>query len=218
MIQFLAFDLDGTLIDSIGDIAAAGNQALSHWNEPPKPFAVYRSLIGQGSAQLMKDLVPHRTDPDFFVQLNRRFLEIYGSQKNAHTTIYPGAESFLENWTQQGGQIGLITNKSAQATANVLAEFKLDRFPWLRVFTAESLPERKPSPVPLQMLLQIAGLRNEQALMVGDGVPDFQSAQAAGVRHIAVAFGYSDLTTIQDYNPAAILEDYRDLQKLIRSL
>lgn len=216
MKPLLVFDLDGTLIDSAQDIADAVNETLARHHKGTVSFETVVAHIGEGLRKLISDFFPEeQAFPERAHQLEREFLTIYEERMLNQTGVFPGVIEFLQKWQ---GPIGIITNKN-EAPAKILVQhLELHRFPWVEVFGGDSLREKKPSPYPLQKMMALAGRDPEQTLMIGDGIPDMLSAQRAGVRSVAIGFGYTHLDILKQYQPAACLSHYSELDKLIESL
>lgn len=208
MIKLLCFDLDGTLIDSAGDITTAINRTLAERGRAELTRAVVTSHIGEGLRPLLKGIFPEIVDPDAQEALVDRFLSVYEEEMTGTTTLFPGVVEMIEEWLNRGGKIGLITNKNEAPTRRLFSHFGFDRYPWVGVFGADTWPERKPSPLPLRMMMELAGTTPDETLMIGDGVPDMRSATAAGVRAVALEFGYTDIEILKEYAPALVLANY----------
>lgn len=216
MKPLLVFDLDGTLIDSAADIADAVNATLTRYGHSEVPFDVVVSHIGEGLRKLIGDFFPEKhRHPELLRRIEWEFLQTYEEKMFNQTRLYPGVLDFLRSWK---GPIGIITNKNEAPAKALIRHLGLYQFPWIRIFGADSLPEKKPSPLPLQTMMTLAQRGAEQTLMIGDGTPDMLSAQKAGVRSVAIGFGYTAPDILQQYQPAALLEHYTQLGKLIEGL
>ncbi|MES3039328.1 MAG: HAD hydrolase-like protein [Bdellovibrionota bacterium] len=209
----LAFDLDGTLIDSAQDICNAVNKTVAHFNKPLFPDELIVAHIGEGLRKLLADLFPEaKENPAKADLLESVFLHHYEAEMLKTTTVYPGVEDFLTGFK---GSIAIITNKNAGPAREVVSHLKLNRFPWVHIFGADSLAEKKPSPLPLQTVIASANAKLENSFMIGDGTPDMVSAKRAGVKSIAISFGYTQLEVLNRHNPWAVLNRYSDLHSLI---
>lgn len=214
MNPLLAFDLDGTLIDSAPDIVVAVNRTLQKNGKRTLKDDVIISHIGEGLKKLIADIfISDNLSPSQLIELEMDFLGIYEEEMLKRTEIYPGVESFLESY---GGPIGIITNKNVGPAKAIVKHLKLDRFPWVEIYGADSLAERKPSPLPLQTLMGRAGHTSQNTFMIGDGLPDVLSALRAGVPSIAIGFGYTAHSLLQQHDPVAILRHYEDLPRLLQ--
>lgn len=216
MKPLLVFDLDGTLIDSAPDIVVAVNRTLQNHGKKVLSSEVIVSHIGEGLKKLLADLFIHDAlSPSEVIELEMEFLRIYEEEMLNQTKIYPGVESFLESYP---GPISIITNKNEGPAKTILQHLGLDRFPWVQVFGADSLEERKPSPLPLRTTMKLAGHTPQNTFMIGDGIPDVLSALHAGVPSIAVGFGYTHVSLLQQYQPRGVLGHYHELPQLLKEL
>lgn len=216
MNPLLVFDLDGTLIDSAPDIITAVNRTLQNHNKPELSDAKIISHIGEGLKKLLADLfVGENLTPDQVTALESEFLQTYQSEMLNKTRIYPGVEDFLASYK---GPIAIITNKNEAPARTILEHLKLTRFPWVNIFGADTLAERKPSPLPLRTMMGLAGHTIHNTVMIGDGIPDMASAQNAGVPSIAIDFGYTHPTILKKYEPRGFLKHYNELQGMVQEL
>ncbi|KYG69279.1 phosphoglycolate phosphatase [Bdellovibrio bacteriovorus] len=216
MNPLLAFDLDGTLIDSAPDIVVAVNRTLKNHGKIMLSDEVIISHIGEGLKKLIADLfLEDNLEPSQIVELEMEFLRIYEEEMFNRTTIFPGVENFLSSYQ---GPVAIITNKNEKPAKAILSHLGLDRYPWVNVFGADTLEERKPSPLPLQTMMKLASRTPQDTFMIGDGIPDVLSALRAGVPSIAIGFGYTSISLLEKYEPMGVLGHYQDLHSLLEKL
>ena len=216
MNPLLVFDVDGTLIDSAPDIVVAVNRTLVNHDKAELPPEIIISHIGERLKKLIADIfAPDNLDPGTLLGLEAEFLMIYEQEMLRKTTIYPGVEKFLESYQ---GPMAIVTNKNELPAKIIVKHLRLDRFPWVAVFGADSLQERKPSPLPLQTVMRLVGHTPQNTFMIGDGIPDMVSAQRASVPSIAIEFGYTAPRILQTYDPKAFLTHYDELASLVNRL
>lgn len=216
MNPLLVFDLDGTLIDSAPDIVVAVNRTLANHSKPTLSAETIISHIGEGLKKLIADVfASDDLDPGTLMGLEAEFLQIYEEEMLEKTSIFPGVERFLESYQ---GPMAIVTNKNELPAKKIIKHLGLDRFPWVEVFGADSLAERKPSPLPLQTVMRLAGHTPQNTFMIGDGIPDMVSAQRADVPSIAIQFGYTTQQILETYSPKAVLSHYDELADLIKRL
>lgn len=216
MKPLLVFDLDGTLIDSAHDIATALNTVLIKYQKPTLPHPRIVDHIGDGLRKLLTDFFPENSqDPDFHSQIESEFLTAYEKVMLENTTVFPGVQKFLTSWS---GQIGIITNKNELPARVLIRHLELHHFPWVQIFGADTWPEKKPSPLPLKKMMEIAKVTPEKTIMIGDGRPDILSAEAAGVRSIAIEFGYTQPQILRDLGAHSTLPHFDDLPAVLRTL
>ncbi|MGZ3768781.1 MAG: HAD family hydrolase [Bdellovibrio sp.] len=214
MNPLLVFDLDGTLIDSAPDIITAVNRTLLRHGKKTLTDEIIVSHIGEGIKKLIADIfLEDNLEPSDLIELEMEFLNIYEEEMLHKTRVFDGVETFLANYP---GPISIITNKNEGPAKTILKHLGLDRFPWQYVFGADSLEQRKPSPVPLQTTMKLTNHTIQNTFMIGDGIPDVLSALRAGVPSIAIGFGYTSTQLLEKYEPKGILNHYQELPQLIQ--
>ncbi len=187
-IDLVIFDLDGTLIDSAPDIVATTNKVLLQRGRPALPDAQIVAAIGEGLKQLLYSCFPDLIDnEEEIAKLDREFYKIYRRNLIAQTTVFAGVQEFL---SATSSKIAIVTNKYEDLALESVEKLGLAKYPWLKIFGSDSLPERKPHPLPLLEVMRAAGVSAENTVMVGDGLPDMRAAQAAGVHALACEYGY----------------------------
>ncbi len=187
----LVFDLDGTLVDSAGDIAAAVNLALAEQGRRPISEAEARLIIGDGAAVLMsRALSLTAEDPGDHPRALKTFLAHYLSAVDERTQVYPGVHETLARLGARGHRMGVCTNKPIGPTLRLLDALGLEEH-FQAVVGGDTLPVRKPDPAPALETLARLGARPEQATFIGDSAVDVETAAAAGLAMVLVSWGYS---------------------------
>ena len=184
--QLFLFDLDGTLIDSRADLAAATNAMRSLHALPPLPLDTVAAYVGDGIRVLaVRALEGAPVDPDLAA---REIAAAYAEHLTDRTTAYPGVDAGLRALRAAGHDLGLVSNKPAP-----LARRLLDHFRWTPLFAAAlgggDAPELKPSPLPLQIAMRQTAHVPADTWMVGDHHTDLEAARRAGVKSIFLANG-----------------------------
>ena len=189
----VVFDLDGTLIDSVGDIADALNAGLERCALAAIPDEQVRLMIGGGARVLVERVlasVDRSADAALTQRLHDYFLDAYASGSVARTTIYPHARELLEDLASRSVKLAICTNKPARITQDVLVKLGLrDRFLSV-VGGSDDLP-KKPHAAMLLAALDAVGASSGEAVMIGDSAADVGAARAAGVPVVAVSYGYT---------------------------
>lgn len=184
--QLFLFDLDGTLIDSRADLAAATNAMRALHALPPLPLDTVAAYVGDGIRALaLRTLAGAPVDPDCAAG---EIGAAYAAHLVDRTTAYPGVDAGLRALRAAGHDLGLVTNKPAP-----LARRLLDQFRWTPLFAAVvgggDTPELKPSPLPLQIAMRQTAHAPAETWMVGDHHVDLAAARRAGVKSIFLASG-----------------------------
>jgi len=192
------FDLDGTLADTLADIAASVNHVRARYGLPPLDLATVRAMVGDGARTLLgRALAELQAGPDR--TLPERAFACYFAHHQGQCTVlvqpYPGVRAHLTRLHGAGHPLAVVTNKPESFARRILAHLQLAELLPV-VFGGDSLPSRKPDPAPLHAALQALGQPPGRGTMVGDSEQDLRAGKAAGLRTIACLFGY---------RPAALL-------------
>ncbi|MFZ0497596.1 MAG: phosphoglycolate phosphatase [Steroidobacteraceae bacterium] len=184
------FDLDGTLIDSAPDLAAAINTMLAGYGREPLAVAEVRRMVGDGVAMLVaRALAARDCEPEDPAAAERSFTRHYESNATSLTTVFPGAVRALQALSAAGIALAVCTNKPARLAAGILDSLGLAGY-FARVIGGDSLPFRKPDPRMLLSLLEAFGVGPEGSLLVGDSEVDAATARAAGMPFVLMKHGY----------------------------
>lgn len=177
------FDLDGTLIDSVGDLTIAVNLLRAELDLAPLEISRVREFVGDGAAMLAKRSLPEGA---FSEERLERFLTLYGENLRKKTIVYPGIPEFLE--MHRGEKMAVVTNKPYRFSIELLEGFGL--LPYFPVvFGGESCETKKPDPAPVRHALESLGSDPATAVFIGDHHTDLRAGRAAGVRTCFCAYG-----------------------------
>lgn len=189
----VVFDLDGTLIDSAGDLATALNALLQRESLRPHTLDEVRGMIGGGVPVLLQSAfqAQNRTLSEAAARdLSKDFLAIYSPRATERTALYQGAVGLLDQLRQAGVKLAICTNKPTAISERILAHFGLaDHFE--AVVGAEEGRPRKPDPAPLRLALRQLGVTPGETVMIGDSGADVSCARAADLPVIVVSYGYT---------------------------
>lgn len=195
-IKAIFFDLDGTLVDSIPDLAFAVDQSLQALGYPVAGEQRVRLWVGQGAKKLVQQALgfalgkaPERVTEDESRTAHQLFLRFYG-QAAHQSRLYPHVLTTLQVLKQQGLRLALITNKPQQFLPDLLNHLQLNGMFEL-ILGGDSLSQCKPHPAPLLFAMEKMQVTTEQCLMVGDSANDVFAAQAAGIKAVCVTYGYN---------------------------
>jgi phosphoglycolate phosphatase len=185
--RLIAFDLDGTLIDSRRDLADSANQLIAELGGASLPEEAVGRMVGDGARVLVERALTAAglTDPGHALA---RFLEIYDTRLLNHTRPYPGVETAIEA-ARRGARVTMLTNKPLHHTSRIV-----DALGWTPLFHevvgGDNPLGRKPEPHALLAMMSAAGVTAAEAMLVGDSKVDLDTARRAGVRCCLVSFGY----------------------------
>lgn len=186
-LEVVTFDLDGTLIDSAADIAAATNYALKQQRLPERSLGEVRSFIGDGSRKLLERASGLSREDPVVDALLGAFLEFYAEHPVEHTLLLGGALEVLRALRGRF-RLALCTNKPSELTLPVLEQLAIAPY-FEAVVAAGDVPQTKPHPAPLRAIAERLAVACERIVMVGDGPQDIGCARAAGCRSIALNNG-----------------------------
>lgn len=216
-LKALLFDLDGTLIDSVPDIAAAVDQALEANIYPPAGEAKIRQWVGNGARKLIERAAADALElaegaaPDAVVEaLLASFFDFYGKASCVKTGLYPGVLATLNYWQRRGIAMACVTNKPERFSRDILAGLELDGLMPVLV-GGDTLPQRKPDPAQLYFACQRLGVAVENTVMVGDSRNDVDAARAAGMPVACVSYGYNHGAPVAEANPDLLVDHFADL-------
>ncbi|GAB3477313.1 phosphoglycolate phosphatase [Marinomonas epiphytica] len=209
--QLVCLDLDGTLVDSVPDIAKAVDAFLVELGASPATEQRVRSWVGFGSAKLIQQALQWADlDEGLFDQAYEIFLRHYHQHLTDETALYPNVLSLLKAFKHHGVPVALITNKPSVFVKPMTDKFALtEHFGWL--LGGDTLEEKKPSALPLLHCSEAIEASPEQCLMVGDSITDFRAAQAAGFKCALVTYGYNQGVDLASLGADAIIDDLAEL-------
>ncbi len=195
-VRAVGIDLDGTLLDTVGDIAAALNATLAELGRPPLAVDAVRALVGRGVAVLMQRALArspddHGGNDDAFARGQAAFLRHYERENGLSAALFPGVADGLSALRAKGLRLACVTNKP-----QAFAEALLERTGLARHFELTvgggAVARGKPDPMPLEHACARFGIAPSQMVMIGDSVNDALSARAAGMPVIIVPYGYNE--------------------------
>lgn len=187
--RVIIFDLDGTIIDTIGDIAAAVNRALASYGFPPRTVAEVQGFLGNGSLMLIRRSLPNGGDDDFCREVRTRFRAEYEAGMYGITKPYEGIAELVDELNAKGAVSVVITNKDDRCAGPMIEHYFGKRFAYVRGVRTDY--DRKPNPEVTLSALKELGFTPEQALFVGDGMADLNVARNAGIDFVPVGYGYT---------------------------
>lgn len=204
------FDLDGTLIDTIGDLAAAVENALSRNGFPGHSVEEYRKMVGHGIRNLVTRALPEGVSEETIDTVLRDFVEYYTAHIDVLSRPYPGIHGLLQDLTSAGVKLAVTSNKFQAGTEMLIGRFFPD-IPFVRILgNAPGLP-LKPDAAVVRLAMDAA--ETQRGVLVGDSATDIRTAHNAGIPAIAVSWGFrpkSDLAAAE-----AIADSVEELSNLI---
>lgn len=214
MKKLVIFDLDGTLLDTIADLAAAANHALQKAGFPVYDTETIRTFVGNGISKLLERALPEGARTVENVErLRTDFVPYYDAHNAEQSKPYPGVAALLLRLQERGMMLAVASNKYQAATEKLVAHY----FPAIRFVKVmgqrEGVPV-KPDPTIVFDIMEAAGVGKEDVLYVGDSGVDMQTAHNAGVDAVAVSWGFRPRTELEAFRPLAIIDRAEELADL----
>ena len=217
-IEAVVFDLDGTLADTLRDIAEAMNRALAARGMPQHPPAHYRALIGGGARELVSKVIPRdaasQAQADAVLAAFRRE---YLPRPVVHTRAYPGIDELLAELARRGLPLAVLSNKLDAPTREIVRALFPD-VPFAAVYGERPPLPRKPDPATALALARELGVAPERCAFVGDSQVDVSTALAAGMLPVAVTWGFRDRPELEASGAKLLIAEPRELLGLLDPL
>ena len=207
--KLILWDLDGTLIDTIEDLAAAVNYALELRGLPLPSLTEYRGMVGHGVRNLVKQALG-RSAETLTDSALENFKDYYTANIDVHTRPYPGIPELLGDLNAAGVKMAVASNKFQAGTEHLIREFFPD-IPFVSILGNREGYPLKPDPEIVEEVLRSSGLRKEDAVMVGDSGTDMRTAANGGIAGIAVGWGYRPMSASEQYRYAGSVTELRAL-------
>lgn len=216
--KLILIDLDGTLVDSVPDLALSVDSMMQQLGRTPWGEERVRDWVGNGVEKLVKRALVGQLEgepePADFERAYPIFLELYQQHNGANSRLYPGVAEGLEYLASAGYSLGCVTNKAARFSEPLLEALDVHhRF--AVIISGDSLPRKKPDPMPLLHAADFFKLNPHDALMLGDSISDVKAARAAGFQVICVSYGYNHGEDIRLAKPDAVIDSFVDLKDIL---
>lgn len=206
-------DLDGTMVDTLGDFSAALNGMLADLQLPAIAAAAIEAMVGKGSEHLIRSVLAHvqvsdieGVYPQAWVRYQHHYLAINGQ----YAEVYTGVREGLEGLRAQGLRLACLTNKPLAFARPLLAAKGLDDL-FEHVFGGDSFERKKPDPLPLLKTCEALGTAPARTLMIGDSSNDARAARAAGCPVVLVSYGYNHGEPVQAVDADACIASLQEL-------
>jgi len=218
--DFVLIDLDGTLIDSVPDLAYCVDEMMKRLDMPVRGEAAVRNWVGNGVERLVQraliNAIDGEPDPELYARALPIFKELYAQNTSQRSVVYPGVMEGLEWLRANGYRIGCVTNKAEAFTVPLLKDKGLYDY-FEVVVSGDTCSRKKPDPEPLLHAAQQMGVAPDHALMIGDSKSDVKAARAAGFRIFCVPYGYNHGEDIRHYAPDVVIDSFADLPEYLKA-
>jgi len=214
----MLIDVDGTLVDSVPDLAYCVDEMMKQLDMPVHGEAKVREWVGNGVERLTRRALIGQLngEPDeaLFEKAYPIFMDLYAENTSKRSLLYPGVAEGLAYLETSGIKLGCVTNKAAQFTVPLLKDLGIhDKFKI--VISGDSLAKKKPDPMPLLHGAEFFNVKPEDAMMLGDSVSDVKASRAAGFQIVCMSYGYNHGVDIRESNPDAVIDSMAELQGLL---
>ena len=218
-ISAVVIDLDGALLHTAPDLAEAGKRMMLDLGLPPVPEESVKTYIGNGVARLIKRILTGSMDgePDegLFARAKPVYEKHYAEVVSLHSRPFPDVVEGLEVLKKAGYRLACITNKAEKFTVPLLKDTGLYDYFEL-ILSGDSLPKRKPDPLPLLHACERFGITPDRMLLIGDSINDTQAARAAGCHVFCVPYGYNRGRHVSELDLDAVVDSLLHATRLIR--
>ena len=198
MKKLIIFDLDGTLLNTIADLAQSTNHALQALGYPTHPESDYNFMVGNGINKLFERALPKgEKSEENVLRVRKEFVPYYDVHNADKSRPYPGIPELLEQLQEKGMILAVASNKYQSAT--------------VKLFGQREGVNVKPDPTVVHDILDITRISREDVLYVGDSGVDMQTAANAGVTACGVTWGFRPRTELEEFHPAHIVDNAADI-------
>ena len=215
--QALLFDLDGTLVDSVPDIAVAIDRMLVSLNLPQAGEAHVRNWVGNGAQKLVQRALAYGyNEPENAVtwpnltEAHQRYSSFYREKLADHTRCYDGVLDALQHFYAQQLPLAVVTNKPESFARDLLTQLSMQHF-FVTIIGGDTMPERKPAAAPLLEAAKRLNVNAAQCWMIGDSRTDINAARNAGMLVVAVPYGYNHGEDVTTLGPDAVVQSLMEL-------
>ena len=216
MKKLVIFDLDGTLLNTIADLAAATNYALTQFGYPTHPTDAYRFFVGNGINKLFERALPEEErTPENVLRIRSKFVPYYNIHNADLSRPYPGIEELLNLLQQHHFQLAVASNKYQEATAKLIGQY----FPAIHftaVFGQRDNVPTKPDPQVVNEIIQMAGVSKEEVVYIGDSGVDMQTGLNAEVTTIGACWGFRPKSELEEFHPDLLAEKPEDINRFLQ--
>ena len=213
--KLVILDLDGTLLNTVGDLAACCNYMLEMRGLPTHSYSDYRSFIGNGVTKLVERALPeHLRTPEYIEEARKDFVDYYTEHIDDYSMPYMGIIELLTELTEAGATLAIASNKFHDGTVKLVEKF-FDKFTFAAIHgNREGFP-LKPDKAIVDLIMEQAGATAENTYMVGDSGVDIKTAANAGVHSIGVTWGFRPRQELEQSGAEYIVDNPKEIFEII---
>ncbi len=216
--KMVLIDVDGTLVDSVPDLAWCVDAMMRELDMPERGEARVRHWVGNGVERLVKRALLDKLDGEPEQALYDKALPIfqalYSENTSKRSSLYNGVEEALAFLKTTGVRMGCVTNKASQFTLPLLRDLGVQDY-FETVICGDEVERKKPDPQPLELAAERLDTAVEDSLMLGDSMSDVKAARAAGFQIVCMSYGYNHGEDIRDYNPDAVIDSMAEIRDIV---
>lgn len=216
--KLVIFDLDGTLLNTIGDLAAGCDQMLRMRNLPTHTFEDYCSFVGNGIMRLVERALPEELrTPEYVAAARKDFVTYYIDHIDHYTHPYEGIVELVEELQHKGIKLAVASNKFQAGTDKLIKKFFPTTDFVMICGNREGVP-LKPDTALVDLILDTAGVERERCIMVGDSAVDILTAKRAGIHSVGVSWGFRSLSELQEAGAEYIANSVAELRNILLTI
>ncbi len=216
--EMVLIDVDGTLVDSVPDLAFCVDEMLKQLDMPTRGEASVRHWVGNGVERLVKrgliNELNGEPDEALYNKALPIFRELYAENTSVRSCLYDGVPEAMEFLKSTGVKIGCVTNKASEFTLPILKDLGISDY-FETILCGDQVERKKPDPQPLIMSAEKLGVSPKASMMLGDSMSDVKAARAAEFSIICMSYGYNHGEDIRDYNPDAVVDSMAEIKNIV---
>lgn len=213
-VKAVLFDLDGTLLDTVINIGTCVNDVMCRYGYPPRKLKEYRSFVGHGARDLVRNSLPEGIKDDKVDEVFQAYVLHYRENCDRLTKYYPGVREFLRCLQENGFLVGIITNKSQTTAEKIIGKF-LPEYNFCILWGNNFKRPLKPSVESAKLACEILNVTPEEVMFVGDGDTDMEFASKAGFIAVGVTWGYRSREVLVEYGADILVDTFVQLQEML---
>ena len=216
--RLFIFDLDGTLLNTIGDLAVGCDHMLSLRGLPTHTYEEYCSFVGNGIMRLVERALPEELrTADYIKSARRDFVDFYIEHIDAHTVPYEGMVELINLLQQRCAKLAVASNKFQAGTEKLIKKF-FPSIEWVEICGNREGVPLKPDTALVDMILEKAGIEREGCVMIGDSGVDIQTARNAGIRSVGVSWGFRSREELEENGADYIADNADELLQILENI
>jgi len=213
--EMILIDVDGTLVDSVPDLAYCVDEMMKAMDLPERGEAAVRHWVGNGVERLVKRALLNALDgePDqpLYEKALPIFRALYAENTSKRSHLYEGVQEGLDYMRNSGYRLGCVTNKAGEFTLPILRDLGVENY-FEVIICGDDTPRKKPDPLPLLTAAERMSVKPEKSMMLGDSQSDVKAARAAGFQIVCMSYGYNHGEDIRSFDPDAVIDSFTELQ------